>query len=166
MGVLPAATNLQNGSQPDSVLTVQDALMRVSQSQSMQDSPSGSSDSDMSQQMLIEALPPVLVLHLKRFRYDAAAGGVVKIGKPVQISPELDIPFGTLLILTPATAEIEDIVIWSFQTSWYPLSDNPRNLHIIRSVGCFTITASLRVVGTIRSMFVIRTEAVTQVRFG
>ena len=83
--------------------------MRVSQSQSMQDSPSGSSDSDMSQQMLIEALPPVLVLHLKRFRYDATAGGAVKIGKPVQISPELDIPFGTLFIFTPATAETEDI---------------------------------------------------------
>ena len=109
MDVLPAVTNLQNCSQPDSVLTVQDALMRVSQSQSMQDGPSGSSDSDASQQMLIEALPPILVLHLSRFRYDAAAGSVIKIGKPVQISPELDIPFGTLLILTPATAEIEDI---------------------------------------------------------
>ena len=75
----------------------------------MQDGPSGSSDSDASQQMLIEALPPVLVLHLKRFRYDAAAGGVVKISKPVQFPPELDIPFGTLFIFTPATAETEDI---------------------------------------------------------
>ena len=75
----------------------------------MQDGPSGSSDSDASQQILIEALPPVLVLHLKRFRYDAAAGGVVKIGKPVQYPPELDIPFGTLFIFTPATAETEDI---------------------------------------------------------
>ena len=75
----------------------------------MQDGPSGSSDSDASQQILIEALPPVLVLHLKRFRYDAAAGGVVKISKPVRFPPELDIPFGTLFIFTPATAETEDI---------------------------------------------------------
>ena len=73
----------------------------------MQDSPSGFSDA--SQQMLIEALPPVLVLHLKRFQYDAAAGGVIKIGKPVQFSPELEIPFGTLFHFTPAAAETEDI---------------------------------------------------------
>ena len=83
--------------------------MRVSHSQSMQDGPSGSSDSDASQQMLIEALPPVLVLHLKRFRYDAAAGGVVKIGKPVHFPHELDIPFDMLFIFTPATAETEDV---------------------------------------------------------
>jgi hypothetical protein len=98
--VLPVVTKPQC-SQPDSVLTVQDALMRVSQSQSTQDGASGSSGSDMSQQMLIEALPPVLVLHLKRFRYDEAAGGVIKISKPVQFSPELEIPFGTLFYFHP-----------------------------------------------------------------
>ena len=103
MDVLPVVTN-PHCSQPDSVLTVQDALLRVSQSQSTQDGASGSSDSDASQQMLIEALPPVLVLHLKRFRYDEAAGGVVKISKPVRFFPELDIPFGMLFVFTPATA--------------------------------------------------------------
>ena len=64
--------------------------------------------------MLIEALPPVLVLHLKRFRYDVAAGGVIKIGKAVQFSPELDIPFGTLFIFTPAKPRLKisrDLVI-------------------------------------------------------
>ncbi|KAI0274587.1 hypothetical protein BGY98DRAFT_920575, partial [Russula aff. rugulosa BPL654] len=76
--------------QPDSVLTVQDALMRVSQSQFMQDGPSGLSD--VSQQMLIEALPPVLVLHLNRVRYDATAGGLMKIKKSIQFGPELEIP--------------------------------------------------------------------------
>ena len=91
VNVLPVVTNTRC-SQPDSVLTVQDALtsMRVSQSQSTQDGGSGSSDSDLGQQMLIERLP---VLHLKRFRfrYDAAAGDVTKICKPVQF-PQLDIP--------------------------------------------------------------------------
>ena len=83
VNVLPVVTN-PRCSQPDSVHTVQDALtgMRVSQSQSTQDGGSGSSDSDPRQQMLIEAFP-VLVLHLKRFlfRYDAAAGDVIKICK-------------------------------------------------------------------------------------
>jgi len=55
--------------------------------------PSGSSEA--SQQVLIEALPPVLVLHLKRFLYDTATRGVVKIGKPVEFTPELEIPLGT-----------------------------------------------------------------------
>jgi len=47
---------------------------------------------EASQQVLIEALPPVLVLHLNRVRYDAAAGGIIKIGKFIQFSPELEIP--------------------------------------------------------------------------
>ena len=47
--------------------------------------------------MLIEALPPVLVLHLKRFLYDTTTRGVVKIGKSVQFTPELEIPLGTCL---------------------------------------------------------------------
>ena len=47
--------------------------------------------------MLIEALPPVLVLHLKRFLYDTTTRGVVKIGKAVQFTPELEIPLGTYL---------------------------------------------------------------------
>ncbi|KAN0105392.1 hypothetical protein V8E52_011059, partial [Russula decolorans] len=80
---------------PNSVHTVQDALMRLSRSQSMQDGPSGVSDA--SQQLLIEALPPVLVLHLKRFRYDTAVGGVIKIGKPVHFSPELEIPLDVMV---------------------------------------------------------------------
>jgi ubiquitin carboxyl-terminal hydrolase 10 len=56
-----------------------------------------SDSSEASQQVLIEALPPVLVLHLKRFLYDTTARGVVKIGKSVQFTPELEIPLGTCL---------------------------------------------------------------------
>jgi ubiquitin carboxyl-terminal hydrolase 10 len=80
--------------------------MHVSRLQSIQDGPPGLSDA--SQYMLIEALPPVLILHLKRFRYDAAAGGVIKIGKPVKFSSELEIPFGALFIFTPAAAETKN----------------------------------------------------------
>ena len=78
--------------------------MRVFQSQSIQDGQSGPSDTSQ----LIEALPPVLVLHLDRSRYDAVAGGVIKIAKPVQISSELEIPLGTLFILTPAAVKAEN----------------------------------------------------------
>ena len=47
--------------------------------------------------MRIEALPPILVLHLKRFLYDATADGIVKISKPIRFAPELEIPLGTIL---------------------------------------------------------------------
>jgi len=76
--------------QHDSIRTVQDALAPISQSQFAQISASGLGNA--SQQVLIEALPPVLVLHLNRVRYDAAAGGITKIGKSIQFAPELEIP--------------------------------------------------------------------------
>jgi len=46
---------------------------------------------DASQQVLIETLPPILVLHMKRFLYDTKVNGVVKIGKQVSFGPELEI---------------------------------------------------------------------------
>ncbi|KAF8495929.1 hypothetical protein F5888DRAFT_1615230 [Russula emetica] len=79
--------SLQLDIQPDSVHTVQDALAHISRPQV---GPSGPSTGEVT--VLIEALPPVLVLHLKRFSYDAATGGVVKNSKPVQLSSELEIP--------------------------------------------------------------------------
>lgn len=39
----------------------------------------------------LEELPPVLILHLKRFVYDGATGGVQKIMKPVNFSVDLEI---------------------------------------------------------------------------
>jgi hypothetical protein len=51
-----------------------------------------SSPSEASQQVEIESFPPILVLHLERFLYDATAGGMVKINKPIQLVPELEIP--------------------------------------------------------------------------
>ena len=51
--------------------------------------------SDSIQHVLIEMLPPVLVLHLRRFRCDAAK---IKIGKHIPFVPELEIPPGTIFI--------------------------------------------------------------------
>ncbi|KAG5651291.1 hypothetical protein H0H81_009190 [Sphagnurus paluster] len=42
-------------------------------------------------QHLLEALPPVLVVHLKRFCYDTHVGGVVKIAKEVRWGAELEV---------------------------------------------------------------------------
>jgi len=42
----------------------------------------------------IDSLPLILVLHLKRFLYDANAGGVGKVGKQVSFTPELEIGNG------------------------------------------------------------------------
>ena len=57
--------------------------------------------------MKIEALPPVLVLHLERFLYDVAADGIKKISKPVQFAPVLEIPLGMdfSVVLTMARAK-------------------------------------------------------------
>ena len=55
---------------------------RISEPQPVEVDPSGSSEA--SQQVSIEALPSVLLLHLKRFLYDTAARGVVNICNPVQ----------------------------------------------------------------------------------
>jgi ubiquitin carboxyl-terminal hydrolase 10 len=49
---------------------------------------------EASQQVLIEALPPILVLHLKRFSYDKNVGGVVKESKQILFGEELEIGGG------------------------------------------------------------------------
>ena len=92
--------------QPDSIRTVLDALMRVSQSQV-----SASGLGNASQQVLLDALPPVLVLHLNRFRYDAVAGGIMKIDNSIQFAPELKIPLGNIFFFL-ATVKAEN-------TSWF-----------------------------------------------
>jgi ubiquitin carboxyl-terminal hydrolase 10 len=81
----------------NSVNTIDDALARISHLQHVELGPSGLSEA--SQKVLIEGLPPVLVVHLKRFLYDAAADGIVKISKPVWFGPELEIPLGTIVPL-------------------------------------------------------------------
>jgi ubiquitin carboxyl-terminal hydrolase 10 len=87
----------------NSVYAIENALARISHLQPVQLGPS--SLGEASQQVLIEALPPVLVLHLKRFLYDVAADDIVKISKPVQFAPELEIPLGMIFsFLSPKQA--------------------------------------------------------------
>ena len=75
-----------------SVCAIENAVSRISHLRPVQLGPSGVGEG--SQQVLIETLPPVLVLHLKRFLNDAAADGIVKISKPVRFAEELEIPLG------------------------------------------------------------------------
>jgi ubiquitin carboxyl-terminal hydrolase 10 len=83
----------------DLVITIEDALARVSLQQPVQLGPSGFGQAN--QQVLIEALPPVLVLHLKRFLYDVDADDMVKIKKHVQFGQELEIPLRTVFSFVP-----------------------------------------------------------------
>lgn len=46
--------------------------------------------------MSLEELPPVLILQMKRFVYDATTGGVQKLMKPVQFTVDLEIPKSVL----------------------------------------------------------------------
>jgi ubiquitin carboxyl-terminal hydrolase 10 len=77
------------------VHTIEDTLARISHPHPLQLGSSGLSEA--SQQVLVEELPQILVLHLKRFLYDGATNGIVKISKPVRFPPELVIPLGTIL---------------------------------------------------------------------
>jgi ubiquitin carboxyl-terminal hydrolase 10 len=59
--------------------------------------------------VLLDALPPVLVLHLERFLDDATAGGMVKFNKPIEFTPELEIPPGkTFSFLSFVLAKAKD----------------------------------------------------------
>ncbi|KAF8334570.1 hypothetical protein F5887DRAFT_1256417 [Amanita rubescens] len=79
--------------QRDQTHTVQDALSYISHPQPVQVTHPGRPGTTLEAQQLvhIDALPPILVLHMKRFCYDTNVGGVVKVGKQVRFGPELDI---------------------------------------------------------------------------
>ena len=92
--------SLQLDIQPENVESLRDALQHISHPQNVQISIPTRPGAllDAQQQVLIDALPPVLILHMKRFLYDTKVGDVVKVGKQVSFASELDIPSGTLLI--------------------------------------------------------------------
>lgn len=78
---------------PD-VRNVVDALRGLTRPERLQgdfNSPRGK-DVMATKQVSIESLPPVLILHLKRFQFDAKGHGTVKIWKRVGYPLELEIP--------------------------------------------------------------------------
>ncbi|KAF9267621.1 cysteine proteinase [Marasmius fiardii PR-910] len=77
--------------QAESIHSIEDALSHISEPETIQRSHPTlpGSTIDASQQVLIESLPPVLVVHLKRFCYDINVGGVMKVGKQVTFQDEL-----------------------------------------------------------------------------
>ncbi|KAI0362620.1 cysteine proteinase [Trametes cingulata] len=85
--------SLQLDIQPENVKSLRDALQHISHPQPVQITIPTRPGAilDATQQVLIEALPPVLILHMKRFLYDTKVGDVVKVGKQVSFTPELEI---------------------------------------------------------------------------
>lgn len=77
--------------QPDHVNTIEDAVKHIADPQTIQ---RGGGMGDATQQTLIEALPSILILHIKRFHFDTTVGDVVKIGKHIVFRPELEIGSG------------------------------------------------------------------------
>ena len=79
--------------QREQIHTIKDALQLISTPSSVQvTSPTRPGVTlEASQQVLIETVPPILVLHMKRFLYDTQVKGVVKIGKQVGFGSELDV---------------------------------------------------------------------------
>ncbi|TWU72467.1 hypothetical protein ED733_004219 [Metarhizium rileyi] len=78
---------------PD-VRNVVDALRRLTRPERLQgdfNSPRGKNVM-ATKQVFIESLPPVLILHLKRFQFDATVNGTIKIWKKIGYPLELEIP--------------------------------------------------------------------------
>ncbi|ODA80695.1 hypothetical protein RJ55_03654 [Drechmeria coniospora] len=76
------------------VRNVVDALRGLTRPERLQgdfNSPRGK-DVLATKQVFIESLPPVLILHLKRFQFDAEGHGTIKIWKRVGYPLELEIP--------------------------------------------------------------------------
>jgi ubiquitin carboxyl-terminal hydrolase 10 len=77
------------------IRNIVDALKGLTQTETLLGdfgSPRGP-NSKTTKQVLIESIPPVLILHLKRFQFDAAAGtGTLKIWKKIDYPLELELP--------------------------------------------------------------------------
>ena len=70
--------------------SVEDALFSLTDGEQCHDSDSDEdSDASLLRQQTIETLPPILILHLKRFFYDDKKGGLRKVDKKVRFSTDL-----------------------------------------------------------------------------
>ncbi|KAI7870422.1 hypothetical protein BDF14DRAFT_1774165 [Spinellus fusiger] len=78
--------------QPTNVNSVQDALRNMTLPETMHDymSPKGVCV-DATKQIYFETMPPVLILHMKRFVFDNTVGGVQKLQKQVSYETKLTI---------------------------------------------------------------------------
>ncbi|KAL1744963.1 hypothetical protein HDZ31DRAFT_37482, partial [Schizophyllum fasciatum] len=74
----------------ESIETIEDAIQRLAQPQTISDPAVAASQGPMMLQLQIASLPPVLVLHLKRFFY--SADEVKKVSKEVRYGPILEFP--------------------------------------------------------------------------
>ncbi|TPX57957.1 hypothetical protein PhCBS80983_g03456 [Powellomyces hirtus] len=77
---------------PDSVHTIEDALANLTASEILEGftTPSKGNKGNATKQTFVESLPPILILHLKRFVYDNAKGAQ-KLHKHVDYGMELKI---------------------------------------------------------------------------
>jgi hypothetical protein len=100
-------TDIETLQKHESVHAIEGALARIPHLQPVQLGQSGFSEA--SQKVFAEVLPPILVLHLKRFVYDVSVDSIVKISKRVKFGPELGIPLGTIFsIVSSVPAETKN----------------------------------------------------------
>jgi hypothetical protein len=78
--------------QSEEVLTIEDALNELSRPETVQVSSSSGTLIDGSKQYLIDDLPLILILHLKRFQYDPTLKDVIKQRKVIRFDSDLVIP--------------------------------------------------------------------------
>ncbi|KAK9764844.1 hypothetical protein K7432_007329 [Basidiobolus ranarum] len=77
---------------PSEVYTIEDALLNVAKLDTIDGfTTTQGIQVEATRQTFIETLPPVLILHLKRFEYDSV-GGIQKVHKHIEYSIDLRIP--------------------------------------------------------------------------
>ncbi|CAG7850884.1 Ubiquitin carboxyl-terminal hydrolase 10 {ECO:0000269/PubMed:20096447}; AltName: Full=Deubiquitinating enzyme 10; AltName: Full=Ubiquitin thioesterase 10; AltName: Full=Ubiquitin-specific-processing protease 10 [Serendipita indica DSM 11827] len=81
---------LQLDIQPPHIRSIEDALYALSAVETVTIQSHQGYPSEATKQMFVEHLPPILILHLKRFIYDPQTG-IGKYGKQIRFAPELDV---------------------------------------------------------------------------